>query len=134
MAKKSKKDEQEAESIDFKDVLAIYDELDELKEENPEAVAAVNKKYAKKGIIDRLLEFYIRMYDRFHIEVPVKKRTYCWLCLLGPIGVHHFYAKHWIKGLLYLAISWTAIPVALSVIDWMEAYPKKPDENGMIIV
>ena len=133
MAKK-KNEEQPNNQIDFKDVLAIYDELDELNETNPEAVAAVNKKYAKKNWFDRLLQFYLDMHEKYHIEVPVNKKTYCWLCLLGPFGVHHFYAKHWIKGLLYLAFCWSGIPVAMAFIDWMEAFPKKPDENGMIII
>ena len=133
MAKK-KNEEQPNNQIDFKDVLAIYDELDELNEANPEAVAAVNKKYAKKNWFDRFLQFYLDMHEKYHIEVPVNKKTYCWLCLLGAFGVHHFYAKHRIKGLIYLAFCWTGIPVGLTLIDWMEAFPKEADENGMIIV
>jgi TM2 domain-containing membrane protein YozV len=39
-----------------------------------------------------------------------------------------------VKGLLYLAFSWTGIPIAMGLIDWMIAVPKQPDENGMILI
>ena len=57
-----------------------------------------------------------------------------WLCLLAGIGINQFYARHWVKGLLYLAFSWTGIPIAMGLVDWMIAVPKQPDENGMIMI
>ena len=134
MAKNNKNEDPKNEQVDYRDVVAIYDELDELNKEHPEAVAAVNKKLTKSGPLDGILKFYPKMHDKYHIEVPVRKKTYCWLCLLGAFGVHHFYAGHRIKGLIYLAFCWTGIPVGLTLIDWMEAFPKQADESGMIIV
>ena len=97
-------------------------------------MAEVRPKDKQKTLMERFLEFYLSMHERFHRENPVRKKTYCRLCLLGPFGVHHFYSKHWIKGILYLAISFSGITVAMSLIDWMAAFPKQADENGMIVV
>lgn len=135
MAKNTNKKKKEPEErINVNDIIAVYDELDELKQSHPELVSQVDKSIARTTLLDRLLAFYLKMHERFHIETRVKRKTYLWLCLLGPIGVHHFYAKHWIKGLLYLAFCWSGIPVAMTFIDWMEAVPKKGDEDGMIVV
>lgn len=64
----------------------------------------------------------------------VNRKTYLWLCALAVVGANQFYAKHYLRGLFYLAISWTGIPVALGLIDWMAAVPKEPDEDGCIKV
>ncbi len=88
----------------------------------------------KKSAWVRLVEKYYAFKDAHTTYNPVNRKTYCWLCLLGIFGVHHFYAKHWVKGLVYLAICWTGISAAMSLIDWMVAVPKEPDENGMILI
>ena len=134
MAKKKKKPVEQEERINGADIVAVYEELDQLREAHPEIAAEVNPRYGKKTIMERLLQFYLDMHERFHIEVPVKKKTYLWLCVVGMFGVHHFYARHWIKGLLYLAICWTGVSMGLAIIDWVEAFPKQADENGMIII
>ncbi len=120
--------------VDPNEVLAAYEELDDLRAAHPDIVAQVRPGDKNKTVMERLMGLYLRMRERFHKETPVNKKTYCWLCLLGPFGVHHFYSKHWIKGLIYLAISFSGITVAMAAIDWMVAYPKQADENGMIIV
>ncbi|MCR5449455.1 MAG: NINE protein [Solobacterium sp.] len=77
---------------------------------------------------------YYAFKEKHTVLNPVNRKTYLWLCLLAVLGINQFYAKHWVKGLFYLAISWTGIPVAFGLIDWMIAVPKKADENGCILI
>ena len=134
MGKKKKRLAEKEERINSADVIAVYDELDELREKYPEAAAEVNPRYNKKTLMERLLGFYLAMRERFHVATRVKRKTYLWLHLLGGFGIHHFYSRHWIKGLIYLAICWSGISYAMTIIDWMSAFPKQADEDGMIIV
>lgn len=65
----------------------------------------------------------------------VKKGTYIALCLfLGGVGLHKFYAGKWVQGLLYLAFSWTWVPVGIAFIDLLIAMFKRPNEYGQITV
>ncbi len=89
---------------------------------------------AKKSWWVRLGEAYYDYKETHTTLNKVNRKTYCWLCLLGIVGAHHFYAKHWVKGLVYLALCWTGISAAMGLIDWMAAVPKTPDENGNILV
>ena len=67
--------------------------------------------------------------------MTVNKGIYIGLCLfLGGIGAHKFYAGKWFTGLLYLAFSWTWVPVILSLIDLLVAIFKTPDQIGQIRV
>ena len=67
--------------------------------------------------------------------MSVNKGIYIGLCLfLGGIGAHKFYAGKWFTGLLYLAFSWTWVPVILSLIDLLVAMFKTPDQYGQIRV
>ena len=67
--------------------------------------------------------------------MTVNKGIYIGLCLfLGGIGAHKFYAGKWIQGLLYLAFSWTWVPVGLSLVDLLVAMFKTPDQYGQISV
>lgn len=67
--------------------------------------------------------------------MTVNKGIYIGLCLfLGGIGAHKFYAGKWFTGLLYLAFSWTWVPVILSLIDLLVAMFKTPDQYGQIRV
>ena len=134
MSKKEKKVAQSRERINAADAMAAYEELDQLRAEHPDIAVEVNPRYGKKTVIERLLGFYLSMRERFHVETQVNRRVYLWLHLLGFLGVHHFYARHWIKGLIYVAISWTGISLGMTFIDWMAAFPKAADENGLITV
>jgi len=41
-----------------------------------------------------------------------------WLCLFaGAFGIHKFYMKEYIVGVLYVLFFWTGIPFILSLID-----------------
>ena len=65
----------------------------------------------------------------------VKKGTYLALCLfLGGAGLHKFYAGKWIQGLLYLALSWTGVPVVFALFDLLGAMFKRTNEYGQIWV
>ena len=65
----------------------------------------------------------------------VKKGVYIGLCLLlGGAGLHKFYAGKWIQGLLYLALSWTGIPVVLALLDLLVAMFKRTNDYGEIRV
>ena len=67
--------------------------------------------------------------------MTVNKGIYIGLCLfLGGIGAHKFYAGKWFQGLLYLAFSWTWVPVIISLIDLLVAMFKAPDQIGQIRV
>lgn len=67
--------------------------------------------------------------------MEVNKGIYIGLCLfLGGIGAHKFYAGKWFQGLLYLAFSWTWVPVIISLIDLLVAMFKTPDQIGQIRV
>lgn len=120
--------------VDYKEMLAMYDELGRLKEEHPDIVAEVTPRLAKRTFFEYCLDLFQRIQERYHLESPVNKNIYCKLCLLGVFGVHHFYSRHWMKGLIYLLISWTGITVAFAFIDWMAAFPKQADEKGMILI
>lgn len=87
-----------------------------------------------KSWFARLGERYYAFKEKHTALHPVNRKTYLWLCLLAVFGINQFYAKHWVKGLFYLALSWTGIPVAFGLIDWMIAVPKQADENGNILI
>ena len=42
--------------------------------------------------------------------------------------------KNPVRGLIYLALCWTGLPLAFGLVDWMEALPKQTDEEGCILV
>lgn len=124
----------ETEKINAAEMVAAYDELDQLREQYPDIASEVNPQYNKKTVMERLLGFYTAMRERFHKETVVQRKVYLWLHLLGMFGVHHFYARHWVKGLIYLAVCWSGISIGMTLIDWMAAFPKAADENGRIVV
>lgn len=52
-------------------------------------------------------------------NLPVKNKTIAILfaLFLGSLGVHKFYLKKIVPGILYLIFCWTYIPIILSIID-----------------
>lgn len=100
-----------------------------------EELSALREKYGipeKKTLFARIGERYYQFRDAHVHPKRVRRTPYLWLCLLAVFGVNQFYAGHWGKGLVYLALCWTGIPAALGFLDWMEAVPKKPDAMGRI--
>ena len=65
----------------------------------------------------------------------VNKWVYILLAIfLGGVGAHHFYAGYNGKGIIYLLLSWTGIPVILGFFQGILALFKTPDANGKIAV
>jgi len=53
---------------------------------------------------------------------------------LGGIGIHKFYAKKMVAGVLYLLFCWTGIPAVIALIEFIIALTKTADERGQIEV
>lgn len=92
-----------------------------------------------QGIDDRT--WWVRLGDRYYEKKAartlhaVNRKKYLWLTiLLGWCGIHRFYEKRYVLGGIYLALCWTALPIALALVDWMIAVPKKADEDGNIMI
>ena len=95
---------------------------------------------AKTGTIEdkrfwvRLGEKYFDLKEKLDTPNEVNRKKYLWLCALSIVGANQFYARHYLKGVFYLILSWTGISVALGLMDWMVAIPKTADENGNIMI
>ncbi|MDH9162421.1 NINE protein [Staphylococcus succinus] len=65
----------------------------------------------------------------------VNKVIYIVLAIfLGGFGIHKFYARKTIIGLLYLVFCWTGIPQILAVVGAIITLFKPADQNGNILV
>ena len=63
----------------------------------------------------------------------MNKNLYLILALfVGGIGIHKMAAGKWLMGFLYLAFSWTYIPVVLSLFDFLIGIFKPADTQGNI--
>ncbi len=80
----------------------------------------------------KLGEAYFELKEKLDKPNTVNRKTYLWLCLLSIVGANQFYAKHYLKGIFYLALSWTGISIAMGFVDWMAAVPKTADDDGNI--
>lgn len=98
-------------------------ELNELKKEH----GLEEEEKGIKKLISKLLDK-----REARIKVPVKKKTYLWLGLLGIFGIHRFYAKQYVTAILYLLLCWTGISITMTIIDYMVILPMQADEDGMI--
>lgn len=100
-------------------------ELNELKKEH-------GIEEEEKGLKRLISKFFAKRAAR--VKHPVKKKTYLWLGLLGIFGVHRFYAKHYVLGIVYLLLCWTGISITMTLIDLMEVAPMEADENGYVML
>ncbi len=67
--------------------------------------------------------------------VKVNKIAYALLGIfLGSLGIHRFYAKKYISGIIYILFCWTCIPGILGIIEGILALVKDDDGNGNLIV
>ncbi|MBU0437081.1 hypothetical protein CW746_01150 [Staphylococcus succinus] len=65
----------------------------------------------------------------------VNKVIYIVLAIfLGGFGIHKFYARKTIIGLLYLVFCWTGVPQILAVVGAIITLFKPADQNGNILV
>ena len=88
----------------------------------------------KKALWVRLGDWYYSFKEKHTTYSMVNRKTYLWRCLLSIVGANQFYARHWVRGGLYLAFCWTGIPAALGLIDWMAAIPMEADSDGKILI
>ncbi|WP_400152191.1 TM2 domain-containing protein [Candidatus Methanarcanum hacksteinii] len=67
--------------------------------------------------------------------VKVNKIAYALLAiLLGWIGIHRFYARRFVSGILYIFFCWTTIPAILGIVEGIVALTEEDDGNGFLIV
>lgn len=65
----------------------------------------------------------------------VNKVIYIVLAIfLGGFGIHKFYARKTVIGLLYLVFCWTGIPQILAVVGAIITLFKPADQNGNILL
>ena len=105
------------------DIAFAQAELNELKKEH----GMEDEEKGLKKLITKVLDKREK-----RVKVPVNKKKYIWLCLLGAFGAHRFYAKQYTTAVLYLLLFWSGISISMTIIDWMIVAPMKADENGNI--
>ncbi len=103
------------------------------------AQAELNELKKEHGIEDEekgLKKLITKYFDKREARVkhPVSKKKYMKLGLLGIFGVHRFYAKHYVLGVVYLLLCWTGISITMTIIDMMEVAPMEADGNGYIML
>lgn len=73
--------------------------------------------------------------EEFHGKHVVNKVAYILLALFfGGLGVHKFFAKKYILGVIYLVFCWTFIPSLVAFIEAIIAITKTADNFGNISV
>ena len=104
----------------------------------------------KQNVISKLIDKIVDKSNSRPLH-KVNKKVYIILALLGSeLGLHRFYEKRYILGILYslpiiLGLIFNTIlkldfnfytfvgfPVAMMVVDLMIVIPKPADENGMV--
>ena len=113
------------EGIDLDEYVALERELDELERE-----AGIRQ---EKGLSRLISSFFERQDARERVLISKKKLMWTAL-LLGWCGGHRFMLKQKWVGLLYLVLCWTSFPIAMTIVDFLQYIPMKPDENGNILV
>ncbi len=109
---------------EISELIKLEEELYQLKEQNNIPI--------ERSRFHRFMDWLMEIKERPH---PVRRKKYLWLALLtGWMGGHRFYAKQYITAVIYLALFWTGVPAAMTIIDLMAALPKQADEQGMISV
>lgn len=104
-------------------------ELDFAEQEARRSAGMEEKTYGIWGPIWRVMDWY----NARRVPHAVNRKKYLWLLLLtGWIGGHRYYEKRWVLAILYTALFWTALPLAMCLIDALIVIPMKPDENGNI--
>lgn len=124
--KESKSGKAQKEEVTMEEYLAAKAELD-----------AVREEYGikpKEGKISGAISNFFDKRDARELQVVNRKKYLLLALFTGWFGGHRFYARQWLIGILYLALSWTGFAFAMTVIDLMVAIPKEVDENGNIRV
>lgn len=109
----------------LEDIAYAQAELNELKKEH-------GIQDEEKGL-KKLISWFLDKRDK-RTKVPVNRKKYLWLCLIGIFGAHRFYAKQYFTGIVYLLLFWSGFSISMTIIDWMIVVPMKADENGNIYI
>jgi TM2 domain-containing membrane protein YozV len=118
------KNEKTQDNVDVNQMVALEQELHELKMEHGIEEKEGRISHAISGFFDR---------QEAKKQVPLNKKTYLLLALFtGWMGGHRFYAKQYPLAMLYLLLFWTGFGAAMTIIDLLIVIPKQVDENGMI--
>lgn len=88
----------------------------------------------KKNIFVRVIDYIFDLKEK-RKPVKIERKKYLLFALfMGWCGAHKFLSKQYIVGVIYLALFWTGIPIAMTLIDLMIALPILPDEEGYIML
>lgn len=129
------KDNQALTPEEMVEVAILQEELNLLKKEH-------GIKDEKKGLAkfwslyfgkDEEEENVVKKEKKERVLSVVNRKKYGWFVVLtGWCGGHHFYAKRYKLGALYLLFFWSGFPTAMAIVDFLIWLPKKADENGNI--
>ncbi len=107
----------------LEDIAYAQAELNELKKEH-------GIEEEEKGL-KKLISWFLDKRDG-RKKIPVNRKKYLWLCLIGIFGAHRFYAKQYFTGIVYLLLFWSGFSISMTIIDWMIVVPMKADEDGNV--
>ena len=118
------KSKEKKEEIDVNELIALEQELHELKVEH-----GIKE---KEGRISRMISGYFERKEA-QGELLLDKKKYILLAVFtGWLGGHRFYAKQYKLAILYLLLCWSGFPLAMTLIDLLIVIPKPVDEQGMM--
>lgn len=88
----------------------------------------------KSNVLVRFIDALFAFKEK-RVPVRLRRKTYLLTALfLGWCGGHRFLSRQYVLGVIYAALFWTGIPVAMTLIDLMIALPIPPDEEGYIMI
>ncbi len=92
------------------------------------------EKNKKRSIFVRSIDALFAWKER-RVPVRLRRKTYLLTALfLGWCGGHRFLARQYALGVLYAALFWTGIPIAMTLSDLMIALPIPADAEGCIMI
>ena len=106
-------------------------ELDYEKQAAEMKAGGKEQTYGVWGVIWR----FLRWKESLKGKHRFRKKPYLWLMLFtGFAGGHRYYQGRWKLGLIYTALFWTGIPLALCITDFMEVVPIQADDEGFVVL
>jgi len=115
--------------VSMKEYLDAKMELEKLRKENN-----IPTPKSEEGPVSQMITRHFERKEN-RPKARVNRKTYLLLAVfLGWMGGHRFYSRQWIIGIIYAALFWTGIPIAMTLIDLLIAIPIPKDEEGFILV
>lgn len=88
----------------------------------------------KSSVFVRMIDALFEWKER-RVPMRLRRKTYLLTALfLGWCGGHRFLARQYVLGVIYAALFWTGIPIAMTLIDLMIALPIPADAEGYILI